>query len=276
MASEPRRTQAERTARANRRLIRAAIRLIARRGYTRTTLAQVGKAAGYTGGLVSHHFGSKRGLLRELVEHAAGRFYQDQVWPVVEGKSGLDALCATVDTYLNELVVREERMRALYVLMGEALGPVGEINAVFAELNRGLRVGARNWIQAGIDTGEIRPDLDPDAEAVAFVGMLRGVALQWMADRGCFDIEGVRESLKQALRRHLERKGPPKTDEQAPRNDPRSSRLLANGKSPSRSSDEPLTLSSRRLAALRRRSGRAYRGVPAGKNPQSRDAGDDG
>ena len=177
-ASEPRRTQAERSATANRRLIRAAMRLIAHQGYTRTTLAEVGKKAGYTGGLVSHHFGSKEGLLRELVEQAAGRFYHDQVWPAVDGKSGLDALCAAVDTYLSELKAREDRMRALYVLMGEALGPVAEINAVFAELNRTFRDGARNWIQAGIAAGQIRPDVDADAEAAAFVGTLRGVAMQ--------------------------------------------------------------------------------------------------
>lgn len=205
--AEPRRTQAERTATANRRLLRAAMRLIARRGYTRTTMAQVGKSAGYTAGLVSHHFGSKQGLLRQLVEQAAGRFYREQVWPMVDGKSGLDALCAAVDTYLNELIVREERMRALYVLMGEALGPVSEIKGVFAELNRAFRSSARDWIQAGITSGEIRSDLDPDTEAVAFVGMLRGVAMQWMAERGCFEIEQVRESLKEGLLRHLRRDG---------------------------------------------------------------------
>ena len=203
IATERRRTQAERSATANRRLIRAAMRLIAHQGYTRTTLAQVGKEAGYTGGLVSHHFGSKEGLLRQLVEQAAGRFYQDQVWPVVEGKSGLDALCVAVDTYLGELVAREERMRALYVLMGEALGPVAEINEVFAELNRGFRRSARAWIQEGMEAAEIRSDLDPDAEAAVFVGMLRGVATQWMADPRCFDLGAVRESLKDALRRHL-------------------------------------------------------------------------
>jgi AcrR family transcriptional regulator len=206
MARERRRTQAERNATANRRLIRAAMRLIARQGYTRTTLAEVGAAAGYTAGLVSHYFGSKTGLLRALVEHAAGRFYQDQMWPAVEGKSGLDALCTIVDAYLTELVVREERMRALYVLMGEALGPVAEINGAFVEVNRSFRVAARSWIQAGIDAGEIRSDIDPDVEAVAFVGMLRGVGTQWMADRGCFEIDRVRETLKEALHRHLGRK----------------------------------------------------------------------
>jgi TetR/AcrR family acrAB operon transcriptional repressor len=188
-------------------MIRAARRLIARQGYTRTTLAQVGKEAGYTGGLVSHHFGSKEGLLRALVERAAGRFYQDQLLAATRGKSGLEALCASMDTYLDELVIREEHMRALYVLMGEALGPVPEINDVFAELNRGFRHSARAWIQEGVEAREIRPDLDPDAGAAVFVGMLRGVATQWMADPRCFDLDGVRESLKDALRRHLSARG---------------------------------------------------------------------
>jgi len=202
-----RRTQAERTATSNRRMIRAAIRLIARQGYTRTTLAQVGREAGYTGGLVSHHFGSKEGLLRALVERAAGRFYRDQLLTATQGKSGLNALCASLDTYLDELEVREEHMRALYVLMGEALGPVAEINEVFADLNRGFRLSARAWIQEGMEAHEIRSDLDPDAEAAVFVGMLRGVATQWMADPRCFDLGAVRESLKDALRRHLELRG---------------------------------------------------------------------
>ena len=203
----PRRTQAERSATANRRVIRAAIRLIAGQGYTRTTLAQVGKEAGYTGGLVSHHFGSKEGLLRALVERAAGRFYQDQLLAATRDKSGLDALCASMDAYLDELVVREEYMRAIYVLMGEALGPVAEVNEVFADLNRGFRLSARAWIREGMEAEEIRSDLDADAEAAVFVGMLRGVATQWMAEPRCFDLDAVRESLKDALRRHLAPRG---------------------------------------------------------------------
>jgi AcrR family transcriptional regulator len=203
LVTRPRRTQAERSAAASDRMLGAARRLIARQGCTKTTLAQVGKEAGYTGGLVSHHFGSKEGLLRELVGRITQRFYEDQVRPATDDLGGLRALTATVDTYMNELVVREERMRTLYVLMGEALGPVSEINEVFVELNADFRMNARKSIQEGIARGEIRADLDADAEAGLFVGMLRGVAMQWMADPGCFDLEAVRTSLKDALRRHL-------------------------------------------------------------------------
>ena len=109
-----RRTQAERTATAARRMLRAAGSLIARQGYTKTSLAQVGKQAGYTGGLVSHHFGSKEGLLRELVGNITGRFYSDQLRPAIDGATGVDAICATARAYLAELRLREERMRTLY------------------------------------------------------------------------------------------------------------------------------------------------------------------
>lgn len=203
VATRPRRTQAERAATASRRMLRAARQLIARQGYTRTTLAQVGREAGYTGGLVSHHFGSKEGLLRELVGRIVDRFYADQLQPAMAGSTGIEAITATTDVYLRELVVREERMRTLYVLMGEALGPVPSIGQVFAELNRGFRELVRRLIEAGVESGEIRSDLDPEAEAGLIVGMLRGVALQWITDPGCFDLDAVATSSKDAIRRHL-------------------------------------------------------------------------
>src|SRR5213079_3307001 len=68
--SARRRTQAERTALSEKLILRAAIKLIARQGYSRTTLAEIGKEAGYSGGLVSHRFGSKQDRLRaEAVAH---------------------------------------------------------------------------------------------------------------------------------------------------------------------------------------------------------------
>ena len=201
--SHERRTQAERTATAARRMIRAATKLIASKGYTKTTMTDVGKEAGYSSGLVSHHFGSKEGLLRDLVESISGRFYTDQIRPATKELSSIDALCGLADTYLGELTVREERMRALYVLMGEALGPVPEINEVFTDLNRGFRVNARAAITNGIEQGEIRDDIDADAEAALFVGILRGVAMQWMTDPECFDLAEVQRSVRDTIRSHL-------------------------------------------------------------------------
>ncbi len=205
-----RRTQAERSALSESRMLRAAIRLIAKQGYSKTTLAQIGEASGYSRGLASHRFGSKEGLLQVLVEGSAGRFLEEQVLPAIEGRSGLEALSVLVDTYLNELVVREERLRAIYVLMGEALGPVPEIREVFVKLNGAFRDSARGSIEAGIKDGEIRSDLDPVVESALFVGTLRGVAMQWVLEPDCFDLVAVRASVKESLARHLSADAPAK------------------------------------------------------------------
>ena len=52
-------TQTERRALSDRRMLEAALKLIARQGSGRTTLAEVGEVSGYTYGLVSNRFGSK-------------------------------------------------------------------------------------------------------------------------------------------------------------------------------------------------------------------------
>lgn len=202
-AAPGRRTQAQRTALSESRILRAALRLIAKQGYSRTTLAEIGAAAGYSRGLVGHRFGSKEGLLRRLVERVGGRFVADQLSPALDGRVGLEALEVMADTYLDELVVREERLHALYVLMGEALGPVPEIRPVFAQFNASFRDIARTAIEAGVATGELRGGIDAAAEAVLFVGMLRGAAMQWVTDPGCFDLDQVRAGINATLRDHL-------------------------------------------------------------------------
>ncbi len=194
-----RRTQAERTATAHRKMIRAATKLIAKQGYTKTTLAQVGRESGYSGGLVSHHFGSKEGLLMETVKHLSGRFREDQIGPAVEGLTGLERLETFVDLYFDELRLRPGRLKALYVLMGEAIGPVPDIRPVFAKLNDQMRRGIEVWIQQGLDEGCIRSDVDSGTQALMIVAMFRGVTSQAFTDKKAVDLEAARAALKQSI-----------------------------------------------------------------------------
>lgn len=186
-------------------MIRAAVKLISKQGYYRTTLAEIGAEAGYSGGLVSHRFGSKKGLLNALIHRITTRFTNDQLLPAMEGRAGLDALCAFADTYLNELTARQARLRALYVLMGEALGPVPEIRGIFGEVNQEIRRAIESCIRSGIDDRQIRSDCDPVTEAAACVALLRGVSIQWLIDPECFDLAVMSERVKATMRRSLAR-----------------------------------------------------------------------
>jgi AcrR family transcriptional regulator len=196
-------TKAERSARSDARIMRAAVRLIARQGYSKTTLVQIGAEAGYSGALISNRFGSKEGLLRALLERITTRFLSDQLSPAIADRKGLDSLCAVIDAYLRELHEHEERVRVLYVLLGEGLGPVPEVLPSFARLNETFRTYMEQKIREGILAGQIRPEVDPKIEAVAFLAMLRGTALQWLTDHGSFDLDRVKESLQESLRRNL-------------------------------------------------------------------------
>ena len=68
-ASPVRRTQQERSSQAEKALMDAAAELFARHGVDQTSLADVGQAAGYSRGLVNHHFGTKATLVERLARH---------------------------------------------------------------------------------------------------------------------------------------------------------------------------------------------------------------
>ncbi|MEM1435206.1 MAG: TetR/AcrR family transcriptional regulator [Pseudomonadota bacterium] len=177
-----RRTQEERKSESERSIIKAARELFAKQGYVRTTLADVGKLAGYTGGLVSHRFGSKQDLLREVFRRSSKRFQEDQIEPVLADKTPTEAMKTFIATYLHEVAIRESRVRALYVIMGEALGAVEEIQPEVAKLNKGFRASLARMIEEGIATGEFAGNIDPKAAAFLILGLLRGVTMQHLAD----------------------------------------------------------------------------------------------
>ncbi len=70
-------TQAERTARAEAGMIEAAIELLNTVGIQGTTLVAIGEKAGYSRGLVTHHFGSKAGLFRAVLKRITANWTAD-------------------------------------------------------------------------------------------------------------------------------------------------------------------------------------------------------
>jgi AcrR family transcriptional regulator len=65
-----RRTQAQRRAESDDRLLSAAAEIIAGEGYLALTLERVGERAGFSRGLASRKYGSKDGLIEALIRRA--------------------------------------------------------------------------------------------------------------------------------------------------------------------------------------------------------------
>lgn len=170
-----RRTQAERRALAETRVIEAAIDWIADRGSSSLTLAGVGEAAGYSRGIVSHHFGSREALLRRVIEQTR-RFD-----PVPQQHDGLARLTKTVAAYLEHIGSSKPAGRAFLRMWSEAIARDPALEPLFAEQDASFRALIAELIDAGIDDGSIASDVDARAGAVFVAACLRGTGMQLIA-----------------------------------------------------------------------------------------------
>src|SRR5690349_22428973 len=100
-----RRTQRERREETERKVLAAATALIAQHGSRALTLAEVGEAAGYSRGIVSHHFGSRENLLRAVMRDAQTFTLPDA------GDSAADWLADMVRAYLKNVTSRRPAAR---------------------------------------------------------------------------------------------------------------------------------------------------------------------
>lgn len=170
-----RKTQVMRKRDAEAALLKAAEELIAQQGITATSLAQIGERAGYSRGLVNHHFGNKDALIERLAEHAQGWFTRRTA--EIKAASGREAILATIDTYLEISLSGNKSAHAFLVMWGESFPHDASIGGLLESDTR-ARAGFEEMIIAAQSDGSINSDIDPKAAATIMLGLIRGVAAQ--------------------------------------------------------------------------------------------------
>ena len=193
-----RRTQRERREEAERKVLAAATALVAQHGSRALTLAKVGEAAGYSRGIVSHHFGSRENLLRAVVRDA-------QTFTLPEaGDNAATWLADTVRAYLKNVTSRRPAARAFMQMWGEAIAADPVLMPLYAEQDARFRRLLADKVREGIRDGSVRADADPEAMAVSLVGLVRGIALQLISTPPPQRVTAIIDEAEQATRRALE------------------------------------------------------------------------
>ena len=173
-AAAPARTQADRRATTESRLLDAAFRIVAERGVRAVTTAAVGDRAGYSRGIVNHQFGSRDGLMIRLAETAQARFT-----PNPTGLRGREHVLGVVGAYLNMASSDPRQARVFLRLWAAAIGDEEpSLREAFTGRDAFFREHFERAIAEGVTDGTIRADIDPASAAVALVGLLRGIAMQ--------------------------------------------------------------------------------------------------
>jgi AcrR family transcriptional regulator len=199
-----RRSQTERRAETERRILLAATHLIADRGLAGTSLRDVGLEAGYSRGIVNHHFGTKEELVRAVIMHAQRTF----ALPTTDA-TGLDLLLLTVERYIDYLRERRPAGQAFLLLWAAAVGSESSLRAMFVERDTWFRDLLAGHVREGIKEGSVRTDANPAAAATAILGMLRGIGLQLMLMPADEPLEVVRDNAADTIRHGLASRMPP-------------------------------------------------------------------
>ncbi len=202
--STPRRTQEDRREESERRMLRAATRLIARNGSAGTTLAEIGLAAGYSRGLPSERFGTKDALLQRLVDTIEQAF-QARLAVELGDRVGLAAVEARIGAHLNGALKGAAGVRTLYLLYMESLTVAPDLHARISRMGRANRDGFARHLREAQRLGEIAAGIDPQAQATVILGAIRGIITQWVIDPAAVDLLTSKTVLVSMVRRSMTR-----------------------------------------------------------------------
>ncbi len=167
-------------------LIDAAIALWATSGWRGTGITAVAERAGITPSGLLHHFGTKERFLLEVIARLDHRAleHHDAIGPAL----GLDLFRRLPDLVRN-YVDHPEQWKLHHTLQAENLTPGSPAHRYYEARHAYLRDLWAGMIRAGQESGEIRPDADPDLVAVEVLAFLQGMVLHTL--HGPSDIDAL-------------------------------------------------------------------------------------
>lgn len=203
------RTNLELREEATARMVKATIELVAEKGASRLTLAEVGRKAGYSHTLPNYYFKNKANLLSLVYANIISRFRDHMAqWtraqPTAQRKAGLASFLTLVQGYLNGAGIDSPRARATHVLWAESFSSTPELLDEVRRSNQDAIATISAHIRAGIERGEIRSDVDAETLALIVIGTLRGIVSQRLIDPANTDMDRVARTLTDLLTNGLQ------------------------------------------------------------------------
>lgn len=179
------------------RLFEAAVELIAEQGFSATTVDDIALRAKVAKGTVYYNFASKTVLFEELLRHGIG-LLTDDFRAAVAGLPPREAIAALVRAQLEYI----RRYKAFAQLLLSEMWRTNRDWQQTLVLLREQAVGViAETVQAGVDSGDLPPDLDVRVASSALFGVGLVVAVDWLVFQPERSIEDVQESLLAIVRR---------------------------------------------------------------------------
>lgn len=192
-----RRRQADRSDETITALRKSALDIIVNEGIEYLKLHTVAERAGYSRGIVNYHFGSKAGLLGDMLRFAAlsstNFFAKNDV-------RGIQAIGNMFDAMSEQYRREPEQLLGLLILINEASSSSDpNLQALVSEYDKQVRANIASVIEVDDRVTESTNAIDVEDKAKIILSLIRGVGSQWLVERESFDIISILQIIKSRL-----------------------------------------------------------------------------
>jgi AcrR family transcriptional regulator len=209
-AEAPKTRRSPKGQRRRQQILDAAMEMFAQGGYAGTSIASIAEKAGLTLPGLLHHFPNKMSLLLAAMEerdHETGRLLaagdegRDPETGRLLSPDGLSWRRVLDDArrVVRANAGKRNLVQVFAILNGESLIEDHPAQPFFRRRSAYLLAFMRAAFQAGIDAGELRPDLDPQLLAYELIAMMDGLQIQWLRDPDGVDMAASFEAYLQRL-----------------------------------------------------------------------------
>lgn len=180
-------------------ILDAALRMVARDGYSRTTVRELADEVGSSPMGILHHFGSKEALLAEVVRRRDVLDSADS-----EGGSLLERADIDLVSGLPALVRHNAEVPGLVQLYTRVSAEASEADhrahEYFRERYERVRAEYARAVQREQDAGRLSRAIAADTLALVLVAAIDGLQSQWLYDASVDMEEAVAQLLKALTR----------------------------------------------------------------------------
>lgn len=182
-------------------LLKKALAVFSKKGYSAATLQDIASEADVTRGAIYWHFGSKAELYNTLIKEYSDRGSQIVQQAASEGGTLIDIL-RRVFVRLLEIVEKDREMRALMELYLFKTGPVPELEQgrlQQIESGNSLIEMLAGIMGQGIEAGLLRSDVDAIDMARAYLAFQNGLIQLWLTSPNKFSLKASANSFADIL-----------------------------------------------------------------------------
>src|SRR5215212_1218989 len=181
------------------RILDAACDLIAAEGIDEVRIARVAQRAGASTALVHHYFSTREELLEQALVHSFELAGEERFGEPPEIEETATAALGRAIGECLPLPGPQERDWVLWVELWLRTVREPSLRPVAARLYQRYHRWMAALIRAGVESGEFRPGVDPDAVADVAMALLDGAGIRAMIADPAMDVETARTLVAERL-----------------------------------------------------------------------------